>query len=377
MKKIMIFLGILLMMLATVWAQVEPNISIVGTDDNPNSRECTAIDNYLYCFENPSGVHRYNVDDGTFIKGWDLNESYDPATSFVSVGAEYNECVFNEADGYIYCLYNLFVEAGNNTAWKYNPSTHDIQAIERHPIDTGSRPRWGCDLKPGTDEIWCLYSSTAQDPSYFTMYDISEDSWTTPNEYGLVYYVDCVFRNSEELWCHEFYDPSQPSDNIIIYYPDTNTTDDSKTMASATAGGYCRWFNDVFYCYGGDDGSIPTAEILYYNPGDDSSGILNTMINPTIAAYGGCTKVNNSLDVCMGYYYGENWDTATDILQIDWGPLPEVPVEIPAQQSLDRDNNAFFVQQQQRQKQAQAVNPIEQFILNLRAFIFNLFGIKG
>jgi hypothetical protein len=52
-------------------------------------------------------------------------------------------------------------------------------------------------------------------------------------------------------------------------------------------------------------------------------------------------------------------------------PTPEPAPEIR------HGNNAFFVQQNLAKQATQTVNPIEQFILNLRAWLLGIFGIKG
>lgn len=278
--------------------------------------------------------------------------------------------------------------------------------ISTHPQPTGNAetiPTTGaCDLKPGTDEIYC-WTNIAVNPVYNNMwkYDIGDNTWTllknipvplwqSPGLSENLANSGCTFRdNTDELWCYgggEF-SSSNFNYNLTIYDTGLNTTTTIQNNGFDFIGGagiaaspvYCRWHNDVLYCYGIADESLSAQnDMWYYNATSDTQGWINGIIN---SHFGGRGSIGDK-DYLISGLANDIGTERFEVFEIEWSSTAPVTPSAPAAAAEDDENiggNIIALQNLQKAtaKAEAPVNPITQFILNLRAAILRLFGIEG
>jgi hypothetical protein len=385
MKKTIVLISLFILMATVAFAQVEPNIIQLGNFSDVNEvgePDCVYGGNgFVYCAymsSNYNKLYSYELATDAWTEEATLPDTGGGYAGELAAGVLYNSKIY---------MFKYNWTSTSTSVIEYDVNSNIFTTVADLP--EGQQELYECDLRPSTDEIWCL-GLTADYPTTLRKYDISTQTFTdiATISYqemggGIPPRATCIFRNSDEFWCTGGRDDSFAMiDKHLVYSINQNTTTEYQAAIGLWEI-FCRWHGDILYCYGGDDSNEMFPTMFYYNPTGNIYGNLTTEWtgpepNQHTAYSGGCTEINSTTDFCKPPYFNNNWDSDVTTWLIDWGPVPEV-IEEPepeAQPTTGGDNNAFFVNQNLA-KQAQVVNPIEQFILNLRAFLLGLLGMNS
>lgn len=313
-----ILLPILLILLVTiVYSQVEPNLTIDSVTDISfpiNQGDCLGYNDNIYCFDNNAGhtyIFKYNITSKTLIN--DFN--------FSALGVSSINCI--EYNDYFYCF-----SRGQSQQQHYKISADytNLTLLSNFSIspDFGNFNTWypDCKLRPTTDEVYCYGTGDTQDnQNYLLKYDIGDDLWTQ-----LVFIPDglsnplCAWRNSNEMWCGLGFLQPSVTNQIYVYYVDTNTS----TTLSNSFGmemHWCKWVNDIYYCFAGDDGNIPLASMSYYDPTSNTTGNLTTEFPYPYTSFNGCADKSETISYCIGGYANDSFEQNYNIFKVDFTQL--------------------------------------------------------
>lgn len=373
MKKIIMLIALMALMTTMVLGYEEPTYTDLGTIQNGTSMECFYGDGiYIYCF------------DGVFGPGLDANYIKKVEISTGNIERIYVEVqmIDSSADFIYYNGMAYGFDYDSDTVFKINLDGTGLTYLTNpvFPDHFGS-----CALRPNSDEVWCHFEDWgATLIGYILKYDIGDDTWTTiatevdtdNTDNGVIQYSDCIFSDDDTMLCSGGYGDLEAGTYILKYDSSTNTSNFYDTSIPM-AGGELVVVNGVLYIFGGEDYTVGIQDyIVYFDPLDNSYGTLTTTL-PFPRNWGGSWYDG----VGTFYILGGIWNNpgySDNFFKYEFASeLPVVEEPVTTTRSDNTAGNAAYIQNIQKAKAAQkqsAVNPIEQFIMNLRKFLLGLFG---
>lgn len=327
MKQTIVFFALMALMTTMVFAQVqiEPNVNILNDISQTSYADigCWTDGTDMFCAggDEDNLVRMYDVSENTWTETGGDTGMYYPVINNGG-GCRYYS-------GYAYCpdqggtgtiaMFKVSSYGSGNTHTDFTKGTYIF------------RPR--CDLKPGTDEMWCWSAANAgaSPGNLILKYDIGDDTWTEIKNVdfeggtGGINHHYCIFPNNDELWCFAGapYVGTEHLNNIMVYDTVTNTSDQTRTFDVMDGDGFqCFTFLDgIVYCFGAyDDWNDPingiTDNIYWYNTLTDTNGILDTGF-PYEISVPGMTKIGSKI-FTIGGYRDITWDYGQDIIELDF-----------------------------------------------------------
>ena len=247
-----------------------------------------------------------------------------------------------------------------------------------------------CEVDEGTDDVYCVASDN------MFKYEMDTDTYTAltstatfSNQYSIGDLCDYdqvrdkMYYVNPDGYSVYAYDVAGDSHSLVGSFPTTEPNPSDPTT-DGIRNGYCDYLsvNNKLYCFIADDDNYQYSEIFYIDVTSGTSGIDDTELHLNIS-YSTCDRINETSTVCMfGYYDHDNWYESDDVFYITYleiAAAPEAPSVAEEEEDENIGGNIIALQNLQRSQRAAVtpVNPITQFILNLRAAILRLFGIEG
>lgn len=319
MKKLLLILSMMVLMATMVFAVIPPTITEL-TENPYETYEagCPVYvqgQNAIYDFCKSTGyddVHLYNITtDEWSILATNINPSQ---------GSLLKCEVYNDE---IYCLKSGSINPNYLYFYHWNYATNQFDTLTTFDYTEGFG-YLSCDLRPTTDEIWChTYSYLGGLHSKIMKADISTETITEESAFSLSDEAySCKFRNNDELWCG--LGNNDEGGLVMKYVISTDTVTEIDTNYTYIYE-YCRWYNDIFYCYGGIPDSnwvtLITDKIVYVDPSDNSFGLIDF-------PEWGTREVSMWDDSCINFDGGDwcdiayqddmNWYNTNQTLWLSW-----------------------------------------------------------
>ena len=408
MKKIILFLALMLLTIMSVYGFTDiTSITNITSGSHPaftfsGIALCYEAGDLIYCGysgDDPSNLYIFNPATET----WSNTSS-----SFASkIYYENHACEEYNGDSYVYCASKDWTGDTTFTMLRMDDDGNNVFNLNvTNEPENVYLASYSCEIRPDTDEFWCVLRGQSGDQLYVTYYDIGDDIFNVVysdlrpqyridgawNDYG----QGCTWDGTgENFYCsggtnQDSSFEANRSQALAIYNVATNTStyEDMPVIASdGEFGGLhqSRVAGDTLWMYGFETAGFNEMvdTIVYYNIDLGMTAISpTTLLTEYTAELGGCVKYNESTDYClMGYADEPFYNEFADVWRIDFEytvAAPSAPAAAAVEDDENIGGNIIALQNLQRSQRAAVtpVNPITQFILNLRAAILRLFGIE-
>lgn len=336
MKKLIALLTFIVLMTTMAFAQVESVSKLYDTGEFEAYLGCVLYEdtNTIYCFggdDTGGNIFSYDLDTNTLTA--------ETETIPTQMNYAYHEVFYY--GGLIYIL-----NSAGNKIYSYNPATDTITDITPLNYPTDDSTGMCCQLKEGTDEIYCAGAGTYTDGTIFK-YDIG-DATLTELQTSMVVpttYQGCALAGNVFYQFGGYYygGVSLYLDNVSSYNIFTDTQSVLSPMPVDTLpfcdGINCNWQDgsceyrqedNRIYCYAGNDGDDYSNQydlIFVYDIGTDAWSIEPTLLYQEISGSGCIAGYNSTTTLCFGGWEGINWDYSDDVFAINYYFAPEIPPE--------------------------------------------------
>lgn len=303
---------------------------------------CYVADGLIYCGFNgadSSNLYIFNPATGTWS-----NTSSSFATS---IYYENHACEEYEGDSYVYCASKNWGGDTTFTMLRMDDDGNNVFNLNVTNEPARMLAGYSCEIRPDTDEFWCVLRNLTTNQLYLTYYDIGDDTFNIVysdirpaykiagawDDYG----QGCTWDTTgENFYCSGGQDQDNSfianrTDALAIYNVATNTTtyEDMPVIASdGEFGGLhqSRVAGDTLWMYGFEVSQwlelVDT--IVYYNIDLGMTAISpTTLLTEYTAELSGCVQYNESTDYCLfGYQDDPDWNVFTDVWRIDFEYTP-------------------------------------------------------
>lgn len=366
-------------------AYEEPTITSIGDLPAPWEGQCFNVLGEPYCIEyDTATLQKLDLTTLTWTTSGSLPHNFK---------SDRGRCWYQDSESKVYCIstdlgsFKMNLD-GTGVVSLNNPIDFSLCSVNCNPV-TGFYPAtMDFALRPGTNEVYGYgeYGTASGTDGWIYKYDIDTDTWsilakgvnTGDADYGSFVWDYCTWRpGTNELWCGGGY-PNTETNQYLLKYDVVTNTSTFYDWGYNTAGTELLFIDDILYTFGKEMYDTPYETNAYFDPSDNSFGLLETNLTSPRSYYG-FHYLDGVVYIIGGQ--GIGWGDQTDVTTITFASqVPPDYVE-PVVTSTPRDNtagNLAYIQNIQKAKAAQSkqtqYNPIEQFILNLRAWVLSLFG---